>query len=311
MRPLLDPQVHWFCKEEVVKLHISDDRYAVLTGFDAQTLIRKLLPFLDGSSTCEAIAVALGETTAKVSAAVGFLKAHGFVVDAEGTTFSQKAASLMLAREVGMSLEAAARLEEAHVTLIAPECVRDLIGTHLRPFVRFIEILSSVPVPDAPVRSDLVLLIPDRYATTVCRQFNHAALHQGFTWLPAFRSGLRTVQVGPSFCAGLGGACFECADTRRRTNWLQDPEGRADLRHYLEDTSVGGFADISAHATSFVAGVVTREAVLLAAGMPHRARTVGQIMDVDIGRLDIDPHVVLRVPGCRACGARRPSEQPW
>lgn len=160
--------------------------------------------------------------------------------------------------------------------------------------------------------ADLVLFASQSWNPTVPLAINRACQAAGVPWV-----GLQSISeaefvLGPAVIPGQS-ACYRCADTRRRSNWLEVAKREAAYDHFAATGAVNFGARIPAPLWSAAVDLLSVEALKLVSGNTFFAQTINQVIRFRSFTMELEHHRILRVPRCPDCSLAkgRPPVRAW
>jgi bacteriocin biosynthesis cyclodehydratase domain-containing protein len=277
-----------------LRVEPAGDELVFLIGEHERFLLRGRLyslvvPLLDGKRTEWEIMQALGDqvSPAEVYYIITKLERMGYALEARDT-LSPEAAAFWYS----LGVDAATAAGRLAATPVAVSALDQGLGELVEPLTRALAGMGVAVQGDAAVRLVLVGDYLDRALETV----NRHALDQGFRWMP-IRPGGATPWMGPLFRPGQG-PCWACLAQRLRANrpvesFVARRAGRSAslaLPPAMLPTSARAALDLGALALArwIVDG--------------GRGAIDGNLLALDMGRIALAEHPVVRRPQCPACG---------
>lgn len=270
--------------DELVFL-ISEHERFLLKG----RLYPLVVPLLDGKRTESEIMQALQDrvSPAEVYYIISKLERMGYALEARDGLAPEAAAFWY-----SLGIDAATAAGRLAATPVAVSALGDGLGSLVEPLTKALTGMGVAVHDDAAVRLVIVGDYLDRTLETV----NRHALEQGIRWMPV-RPGGATPWMGPLFRPGQG-PCWACLAQRLRANrpvetFVAQRAGRTTslaLPPAMLPTSARAALDLAALALArwIVDG--------------GRGAIDGNMLALDMARIDLAEHPVVRRPQCPACG---------
>jgi bacteriocin biosynthesis cyclodehydratase domain-containing protein len=283
---LQKPQIKAHFHVEIVKgegvFLISEVGHSVLNG----RLFELVTPLIDGRRTTSEIVDELQSrvSAAEVYYALTLLEKKGYVVEA-GWSLGAGEAAYWSIQNLSPEM-AAVRLAEAQVCVTAFGQV---------PLDAFVTCLGSLRVSNGEA-GRLGIVLTDDYLRTELQAYNQEALRRARPWMLIKPVGAQ-ILIGPVFYPGRTG-CWECLAQRLRMN--RSVEIFIQQKQNCDEPfpiPVVGTAATQHAALGIAASEVAKWIVGGETSEPEC-----NIFSIDILTWCMQPHALMRLPGCRACG---------
>lgn len=247
-----------------------------------------VVPLIDGQRTAGEIVRALGDqvSPAEVHYVLGKLERMGHTLAGPDPLPAEAAAFWY-----SLGVDAATAAGRLAATPVSVSVVGDGMDALAEPLTAALAGMGATISPDAVMR----LVITGDYLDGALACINRQALDQGFAWMPVRPSGA-SPWLGPLFRPGHG-PCWACLAQRLRANrpveaFVAQHAGRSPslaLPAALLPTSARTALDLAA--LSLARWIVD-----------GRGAIDGHLLALDMARVTVTEHVVVRRPQCPACG---------
>ncbi len=288
----------------------SGRREIRLAGRSFADFLAGVVPLLDGSHTLDDIQRAMAGTFAAddLERALGLLEEQGLLEDAaldilDDDTRARLAPQLHWLQEMDLpAQQVQQRLQNSTVSVIGLGC----LGAHAAASLESAglgtvrRVAADCPDVRAAIEgSHFVVAAVDAGLSSILYQLNRACLDLAIPWTSAVISAHEGL-LGPTVIHRRT-PCYLCYKMRA-VACAADPAAAFRFEQYLDQHKL----DDSRRRESlpFIEGTLGHllglEAVKVLAGLEPSA--AGTLLVIDFLTLDISRHVVLRKPGCPACG---------
>jgi bacteriocin biosynthesis cyclodehydratase domain-containing protein len=281
-----------------LRIEPAGDELVFLIGEHERFLLKGRLyplvvPLVDGRRTEWEIMQALRDrvSPAEVYYILNKLERMGYALEARDALQPEAAAFWY-----SLGIDAATAAGRLAATPVAVSALGDELGSLVEPLTKALTGMGAAVHGDAAVRLVIVGDYLDRALETV----NRDALAQGFRWMPV-RPGGATPWMGPLFRPGQGtdrGPCWACLAQRLRTN---RPVETFVAQRAGRSTSLAlppAMLPTSAHAALDVAALALARWIVDGG----RGAIDRNLLALDMARIGLTEHPVVRRPQCPACG---------
>lgn len=300
-RPLLKPWYRLAWTDDAALLHHGSS-LVELRGRAVESLLRALLPLLDGTRSVDAVVGELGEPIRPaVEQALELLSGHGVLAD--GTAPEAEFLAALHPGPVSL-LETANSLAVAAVGVLGSSEVASEAGALLsRSGTGRVSCLGW-PESDGVSELDLVVVAPSGEELPRLEGWNREALELGIPWLQVLPYDGRLAAVGPLYVPGES-ACYECYRLRCASNVPY-------RREFWELEAVPAHRPSAPAFDALLAGCAATLALRWVAGREPSLPGVLHAVELRTG-IAVEAHLVYRVPRCPACSglADLASPFPW
>lgn len=314
-------------------------QFLVLSGRSVKEILVEVLPLLDGTHPVEELQQRLHQHPGLMKV-LSALQQAGIIDDASedraqtGTESFQRVCAFL--EGLGGAEDSATQIAKARLSVwTEPESAELIIGRLATLGLTGVTFHAMGPGSDlaaaimAPVQdseetgaahrltgavagTDLVLFATQSWNPAVALAINNACMTAGVAWV-----GLQAVSeaefvLGPAVIPGQS-ACYQCAETRRRSNWLEVSTREAAYDHFASTGVVNFGPRIPSPLWGAAVDLLSVEALKLISGNTFFAQTINQAVRFRPFTMELEHHRILRVPRCPHCGLakNRPPVRAW